>query len=125
MDTQSLQIIQHHLNGANCKEWSQSVVHVTIGKGKVGYLDCSIPLRKKDSATCGSWEAENSIAMAWLINSMEPKIGKNIYPKDCKRHLGWRQSRRSILTSKTRLDVLKSVLPFQLQGRTPYRYRIL
>ena len=31
---------------------------------------------KADSTTYSTWEAENSIVMAWLINSMEPKIGR-------------------------------------------------
>lgn len=67
------------MNGANFREWSQSVLLVIRGKGKVGYLDGFIPVPKRDSATYYSWEAENFIVMVWSMNSMELKIGGHFY----------------------------------------------
>ncbi|EOY16802.1 Uncharacterized protein TCM_035682 [Theobroma cacao] len=37
-ETHSLQITQHKLNRANFLEWSQSVMLVIRGNGKLGYL---------------------------------------------------------------------------------------
>ena len=54
LENHALQITQHKLNRTNFREWFQSVLLVTYG----------------------IWEAENSIVMAWLVNSMEPKIGR-------------------------------------------------
>jgi len=49
---------------------------VIKGKGKAGYLTRSTPTPPIDVATYGIWEAENSTIMAWLINSIEPRIGR-------------------------------------------------
>jgi len=38
LDSPSLQITQHKLNGTNFREWFQSVLLVVRGKGKEGYL---------------------------------------------------------------------------------------
>lgn len=46
------------------------------GKGKVGYLDGSLPMPPTTAPHYSTWDVENSIMMAWLINSMEPKIGR-------------------------------------------------
>ena len=48
---------------------------VIKGKGKFGYLSSVISTPSKDTTDYQRWEVENSIIMAWLINSMEPKIG--------------------------------------------------
>ena len=66
LDHHTLQITQHKLNGANFWEWSQSVMLVMKGKEKMRYLTGRIYYE--------TWDAENSIVMTWLINSMEPKI---------------------------------------------------
>ena len=49
---------------------------VVRGKVKVGYLTGAVPKPNTNSTTYGVWEAENSIVMAWLVNFMEPKIGR-------------------------------------------------
>jgi len=49
---------------------------VIKGKGKVGYLTSSVPTPPTTVASYGVWEVENSTIMVWLINSMEPKIGR-------------------------------------------------
>ena len=49
---------------------------VVKGKGKMGYLTGEIEKPSAKAATYGVWEAENAIVMAWLVNSMEPKIGR-------------------------------------------------
>jgi len=57
----------------------QYVILVIKGKGKFGYLSGVIstsPMDTTDYQTYQTWEAENSIVMSWLINSMEPKIGQ-------------------------------------------------
>ena len=76
IDTHSVHITQHRLNGTNFRDWFQSVLLVIQGKGKTEYLDGAYPQPSPDAINYGTWVAENSIVMAWLINSMEPKIGR-------------------------------------------------
>jgi len=45
-------------------------------KDKFGYLSRAISTPSKDITDYHRWEAENYVIMAWLINSMEPKIGR-------------------------------------------------
>ncbi|KAJ1441014.1 Gag-polypeptide of LTR copia-type [Sesbania bispinosa] len=71
----SIQITQHELNGLNFREWYQSVLLVIKGKGKMGYLTGTFAAPPITEPSYSNWDAENSIVMAWLINSMEPKIG--------------------------------------------------
>lgn len=66
IDNQSLQITQHRLNGNNFQEWFHSILLVIRGKGKAGYLDGSLPPPQKGTTNYGSWEANNSVVMAWL-----------------------------------------------------------
>lgn len=73
----SLQITQHKLNGLNFREWFQSVLLVIRGKGKTGYLTGETQTPDKKDDRYQVWEAENSIVMAWLVNSMNPNIGYN------------------------------------------------
>ena len=42
----------------------------------MGYLTSAVTKPSTVSTTYGIWEVENAIVMAWLVNSMEPKIGK-------------------------------------------------
>lgn len=76
LESPSLQITQHKLNGTNFREWFQSVLLVVIGKGKEGYLTSDVARSSTESAGSSIWEAENAIVMAWLVNSMEPKISR-------------------------------------------------
>ncbi|XP_052197933.1 uncharacterized protein LOC127804888 [Diospyros lotus] len=76
VDHHTLQITQHKLTGTNFREWSQSVMLVMKGKGKMGYLTCGTTQPDADTSEYNTWDAENSIVMAWIINSMEPKIGR-------------------------------------------------
>lgn len=75
-DNTSLQMVTHKLNGKNYLQWSQSVKLVICGKGKLGFLTGEMSAPNKTDLTYLSWVADNSIVMAWLINSMEPKIGQ-------------------------------------------------
>ena len=45
-------------------------------KGKFGYLTNAISQPKPRDNYYETWEAENSLIMSWLINSIEPEIGK-------------------------------------------------
>lgn len=42
----------------------------------MGYLIGEVLQPDPEDATYNAWDVENSIAMSWLINSMEPKIGR-------------------------------------------------
>ncbi|RDX65237.1 hypothetical protein CR513_56119, partial [Mucuna pruriens] len=73
----SLQITIHKLNGKNYLEWSTSVQLVIDGKGKFGYLNGDVQAPDSGDLKYRQWRSENSIVTAWLINSMDPVIGKS------------------------------------------------
>ncbi|KAG8497017.1 hypothetical protein CXB51_008247 [Gossypium anomalum] len=72
----SLIITNHRLNGKNFLQWSQSVLMVIRGRGKLGYINREIPRPTTADPTYATWELNNSIVMAWLINSMEGHISR-------------------------------------------------
>lgn len=57
-------------------EWSQSVKLYVQGKGKFGYLSGSTVQPKETDEAYATWEAENSMIMSWLVNSMETSLGR-------------------------------------------------
>ena len=76
-DNMAFQLTVEKLNGRNFREWAQSIKLVIEGKGKMGYLTGEI--RKPEStdlAVIQKWRSENSMVIAWLVNSMKPSIGK-------------------------------------------------
>lgn len=56
--------------------WSQSIRMYIWGQGKIGYLTGDKQAPAKD-ATCATWDAENSLVMTWLVNSMDKDISSN------------------------------------------------
>ena len=46
------------------------------GRGRYGYLDGTMKRPVETKSFLYIWDAQNSITMAWLINSMEEKIGE-------------------------------------------------
>ncbi|KAG8498075.1 hypothetical protein CXB51_007302 [Gossypium anomalum] len=72
----SLIITNHRLDGKNFLQWSQSVLMVICGRGKLGYINGEIPRPTTADPTYATWELNNSIVMAWLINSMEGHISR-------------------------------------------------
>ena len=73
---QSFAITSHKLNGGNFLQWSQSVKLFVQGKGKFGYLSGSVAKPNEKEEGYDRWEAENSMIMSWLVNSMEPDVGR-------------------------------------------------
>jgi hypothetical protein len=71
-----LQITIHKLNGKNYLEWSQSVHLVIDGKRKLGYLNGEVRSLAANDPKYRQRRSENSMVTAWLINSMEPTVGK-------------------------------------------------
>lgn len=61
-EPQSVRITTIQLNGDNFLHWSQFVPMYIRGQGKIGYT---------------TWDAENSMVMTWLVNSMEEDISSN------------------------------------------------
>ncbi|XP_073147995.1 uncharacterized protein [Henckelia pumila] len=76
-DSHSVQITNIRLNGDNFLRWSQSVRMYIRGRGKIGYLtgDKKMPASKDPSYAI--WDAENSMVMTWLVNSMDEDISSN------------------------------------------------
>ncbi|XP_075515435.1 uncharacterized protein LOC142550082 [Primulina tabacum] len=76
MTSNSIQITVHRLNGQNFLEWSQSVKLAVDGRGKLGYLTGETARPAETEPTFKTWRSENSLVMAWLLNSMELSIAK-------------------------------------------------
>lgn len=76
MDTQSLEISQHRLTGVNFREWSQLVLLIIRGEGKVGFWTTRSWSRERfcHLLLLGSWELHCHGEAEKL---MEPKIGRN------------------------------------------------
>ncbi|KAG8488956.1 hypothetical protein CXB51_016958 [Gossypium anomalum] len=72
----SLIITNHRLDGKNFLQWSQSVLMALRGRGKIGYINGQIPRPASTDSGYTTWELNNSMVMAWLINSMEGHISR-------------------------------------------------
>ncbi|KZV41993.1 hypothetical protein F511_16941 [Dorcoceras hygrometricum] len=72
----SLQITTHLLNGRNYLQWAQSVKIVVCARGKLDYLTGDLPPPTTTDPTYPTWLGDNSIVLAWLINSMEMNISR-------------------------------------------------
>ncbi|RVW79601.1 hypothetical protein CK203_049978 [Vitis vinifera] len=73
----SFQLTIHKLNRKNYLEWAQSVKLAIDGRGKLGHLNGEVSKPVADDPNLKTWRSENSLVSAWLINSMEPAIGKS------------------------------------------------
>ena len=76
IESPAIQITAHRLNGENFLRWAQSVKFFVSGRGKIGLLDGTRKPLKPGDEGYQTWHAENSMLMAWLINSMEPEISQ-------------------------------------------------
>ena len=76
-DSHYVQITTIRLNGDNYLRWSQSVRMYIRGRGKIGYLIGDKPAPAPEDPTYMTWDAENSMVMTWLVNSMEEDISSN------------------------------------------------
>ncbi|KAK3029863.1 hypothetical protein RJ639_038297 [Escallonia herrerae] len=72
----SFQLTSHKLTGKNYLEWAQSVKLAIDGRGKLGHLTRDVRQPAAGDPSLSAWRSENSLIIAWLINSMEPTIGK-------------------------------------------------
>ncbi|GMP84964.1 hypothetical protein CsSME_00038293 [Camellia sinensis var. sinensis] len=66
-DSHSVQIASIKLNGDNFLRWSQSI----------RYLAGEKKAPAKEDLAYATWDAENSMVMTWLVNSMEEDISSN------------------------------------------------
>ncbi|KAJ4721162.1 hypothetical protein OWV82_008883 [Melia azedarach] len=76
-ESSSIHITTHKLNGSNFLRWAQSVKFFIRGRGKMGWLDGSKTEPASGDPSYEVWQAENSMVLAWLINSMEPEVSQN------------------------------------------------
>ncbi|RVW92973.1 Retrovirus-related Pol polyprotein from transposon RE1 [Vitis vinifera] len=77
LESHSVQITMICLNGDNFLRWSQSVRMYIKGRGKMGYLMGEKKAPAVDDPNYAIWDAENSMVMTWLVNSMEEDISSN------------------------------------------------
>ncbi|XP_073132876.1 uncharacterized protein [Henckelia pumila] len=76
-DSHSVQITNIRLNGDNFLRWSQSVRMYIRGRGKIGYLTGDKKMPASEDPSYAIWDAENSMVMTWLVNSMDEDISSN------------------------------------------------
>ncbi|TXG72647.1 hypothetical protein EZV62_001226 [Acer yangbiense] len=79
LDHVSIQITTIRLNGDNLLRWSLAMRMNIRGSGKIGYLTGDKTKPEKTSAKYVTWDAENSMVMAWLVNSMEEDNNANYH----------------------------------------------
>ncbi|KAK3035187.1 hypothetical protein RJ639_034575 [Escallonia herrerae] len=72
----SFQLTSHKLTGKNYLEWAQSVKLAIDSGGKLGHLTGDVRQPAAGNPSLSVWQSKNSLIIAWLINSMEPTIGK-------------------------------------------------
>ena len=72
-----IQITTIRLNGDNFLRWSQSVRMYLRGRGKIGYITGESKQPDVNDKTYAIWDAENSMVMTWLVNSMTDEISAN------------------------------------------------
>ena len=90
---------------------------VIKGKGKSGYLTGDIPAPPTDSAIYGTWEAEKSTIMVWLINSMEPRLGRTyLFHKTAKEIWDSVQEMYSDLENSSQSFEIRSAIRTTRQG---------
>ena len=75
-DPNSLHVTIHRLNDKNYMEWAQSVKPIMDGKGRLEHLTGEVQKPNDKDPTLKIWLSENSLIIAWLINSMEPPNNK-------------------------------------------------
>ncbi|RVW39021.1 hypothetical protein CK203_089160 [Vitis vinifera] len=76
-ESHSVQITTIRLNGDNFLRWSQSVRMYIRGREKMGYLTGEKKAPTVVDPNYAIWDAENSMVMTWLANSMEEDISSN------------------------------------------------
>ena len=113
----SLQITIHRLNGTNYLEWAQSVKLAIDGRGKLGYLTGEIKKPAANDPGFLTWRSENSLVMAWLLNSMEALIAKpNLFLPTAKDVWDSVRETYSDLENSSQIFELKSKLWNSKQG---------
>ena len=76
-NSNSIQITNIKLNRDNFLRWSQSVRMYIRGRGKIGYITGEVIAPATNDPNYTLWDAENSMIMTWLVNSMDDEIGPN------------------------------------------------
>ena len=71
----SIHITSHKLHGTNFRRWAQSVKFFIRGREKMGWLDGSKKAPTAGDLGSEAWQDDNSMVLAWLINSM--KVGES------------------------------------------------
>ncbi|KAI5388231.1 hypothetical protein KIW84_074065 [Lathyrus oleraceus] len=75
------------MNDANYLRWSQSVRMYLMGRGKICYITSDKKQPDKAGADYDTWDAENSMVMTWLVNSIDEEIGANYLCYDTAKEL--------------------------------------
>ena len=76
-ESHPVQITTIGLNGDNFLRWSQSVHMYLKGREKIGYLTGDKVAPASEDPLYTIWDAENSMVMTWLVNSMNEEIGSD------------------------------------------------
>ena len=76
-ESHPIQITTIRLNGDNFLRWSQLVCMYLRGRGKIGYLTRDKVAPTSEDPLYTTWDAENSMVMTWLVNSMNEEIDSN------------------------------------------------
>ncbi|XP_074313672.1 uncharacterized protein LOC141648861 [Silene latifolia] len=64
--------------GSNYDEWSRAFNLAILTKGKQDYIDGTIRKPAAMTSTFKSWRAINALVTAWIFNSLEPEMSRQI-----------------------------------------------
>ena len=79
-ELQNIQVT-YKLNGKNYLKWSKLVRNFLEVKGKFSHLLRIGPQRR--DPRFDAWDEQDSMIMAWLWNSVTPKINDTYVPNNC------------------------------------------
>ncbi|XP_074289232.1 uncharacterized protein LOC141614386 [Silene latifolia] len=71
-------ITQIAFNGTNFDKWSSGLTLALLAKGKLGYVNGTIPKPATNVVDFESWRSQNALVTAWLYNSLDPTIRRTI-----------------------------------------------
>ena len=73
-ENSSLQITTTKLNNQNFLQWSRFALIVIRGWGRLCYEDGSMKKPNPGNLSFPTWDAQNSMVMMWIVNSMKEDI---------------------------------------------------
>lgn len=73
-----MKLVSTVFNGTNFNEWKGAMLLGLTTKNKKVFIDGALAKPAVDSPTYQAWDRCNTMVIGWLIDVLDPKIGKSI-----------------------------------------------